>query len=292
MIQQLSTLFNGEPLLFAFCLLPFGLVVGSFLNVVIYRLPIMMERSWRRQAEDFLNIEPTAKSPPVHFNLAIPASACPSCRAPIKAWQNIPVISYLFLKGRCAACDVSISIRYPLIELFTGITTAVLAYHFGFSLYLLATLILSWSFICLIFIDIDHMLLPDDITLPLLWLGLLLALTGIGPVNLFDALIGTMAGYMVLWLVFWGFKLITGKEGMGYGDFKLLAVIGGWVGWQLLPVVILLSSVIGALVGLTIIAFFGGQRDKPIPFGPYLAGAGWIALIWGDQIYSSYLSTL
>ncbi len=292
MIQQLSVLFSDAPLLFAFCLAPFGLVIGSFLNVVIYRLPIMMERSWRQQAEEFLDVKNRTALSPARFNLAIPASTCPSCNTVIRAWQNIPVVSYLLLKGKCANCSAPISIRYPLVELMTGLMTAVLAYHFGFSLYLAATLILSWSFICLIFIDIDHMLLPDDITLPLLWLGILLALTGTGPVTLFDAVIGAMAGYLVLWLVFWGFKLITGKEGMGYGDFKLLAVIGAWLGWQILPVVILLSSVIGALTGLTMIAFFGGQRDKPIPFGPYLAGAGWVALIWGDQIYKTYLSNI
>ena len=292
MIQQLSALFGAEPLLFAFCMLPFGLIVGSFLNVVIYRLPIMMDRDWRQQARDFLEIPQPADLPTEPFNLAKPASTCPGCNSPIRAWHNIPVISYLFLKGRCGNCSQPISIRYPIVELLAGIITAALAYEFGFSLYLAATLILSWSFICLVFIDIDHMLLPDDITLPLLWLGILLALTGIGPVALVDSLIGAMAGYMLLWLVYWGFKLVTGKEGMGYGDFKLLAVIGAWLGWQILPVVILLSSVIGALVGISIIVFFGGQRGKPIPFGPYLAGAGWVALIWGEQINRLYLSTI
>ncbi|RLA09131.1 MAG: prepilin peptidase [Gammaproteobacteria bacterium] len=289
MIEQLSTLFTSSPQLFAIALIPLGLVVGSFLNVVIYRLPVMLERQWRAQAQDFLDIEsPTSDQPT--FNLATPASTCPHCNTAIKAWQNVPVISYLLLKGQCAHCSARISARYPLVELFTALLTAIVGFHFGFGLYAALAVLLTWCLVTLIFIDIDHMLLPDNITLPLLWLGLLIALLGWGPVNLKDALVGAMFGYLILWSVYWAFKLVTGKEGMGYGDFKLLAALGAWLGWQALPMVILISSVLGAAIGITTILFFGGQRSKPIPFGPYLAGAGWVVLIWGNQINQAYLN--
>ena len=278
----------SEPLLFAVALLPFGLVIGSFLNVVIYRFPVMLERQWRHQAEQFLEIEP-AIAEQATFNLAIPASTCPNCSSRISAWQNIPVISYLILGGKCHQCKAPIPVRYPLVELSTGLLTAAIGFHFGFALYTCFALLLTWSLLVLVFIDIDHMLLPDDITLPLLWLGLAIALLKIGPVTLSDAVIGAILGYLILWLVYWGFKLATGKEGMGFGDFKLLAALGAWLGWQALPTVILISSVIGAAIGIITLIFFGGQRGKPIPFGPYLAGAGWAVLIWSQQLNALYL---
>ncbi len=289
MIDQLGTLLAGAPLLFAWCILPLGLVVGSFLNVVILRLPVMMENQWRQQAEAFLDLTPTEPAPPV-FNLATPASRCPACGAKVRAWQNIPVLSYLWLRGKCAHCSTAISLRYPLIELSTGLLSSAVAYHFGFGLYAALALFFTWALIALVFIDIDRMLLPDDITLPLLWAGLLIALLEWGPISVQEAVIGTMLGYLILWAVYWGFKLVTGKEGMGYGDFKLLAALGAWLGWQTLPMIILLSSVIGALVGIVTILFFGGQRSKPIPFGPYLAGAGWVVLLWGEQINQTFFN--
>ena len=288
MIDQLNALFIGEPLLFALALLPFGLVVGSFLNVVIYRLPVMLERQWRQQAEQFLEIESPLPEQAT-FNLAVPPSSCPKCNSRITAWQNIPIISYLLLGGKCHQCEASIPIRYPLVELTAGLLTAMVGFHFGFGLYVGFALLLTWSLLVLVFIDIDHMLLPDDITLPLIWSGLLIALLKAGPITLSDAVVGAILGYLILWMVYWGFKLATGKEGMGFGDFKLLAALGAWLGWQALPMVILISSVIGAVIGIATILFFGGQRGKPIPFGPYLAGAGWVVLIWGQQINQVYL---
>ncbi len=276
-------------MLFALALVPLGLVIGSFLNVVVYRLPVMLDRQWRQQAEAFLEIEGAPPSPAI-FNLAKPGSSCPGCNAPIRAWQNIPVVSYLFLKGKCAQCGVAISPRYPLIELTAALLSAIVGLHFGFGLYAGLALLLTWSLIALVFIDIDHMLLPDDITLPLLWGGLLIALLGWGPIDLAASVTGAIFGYLILWLVYQAFKLATGKEGMGYGDFKLLAALGAWLGWQTLPMVILISSVLGATIGIATILFFGGQRGKPIPFGPYLAGAGWVVLIWGEQINQMYLS--
>ena len=289
MFDQLHALFAGAPHLFALALIPLGLVVGSFLNVVIYRLPVMLERQWRQQAEAFLEIEVSAQDPAI-FNLAKPGSSCRHCNTTIKAWQNIPVISFLLLRGKCAQCGASISARYPAIELISALLTAIVGFYFGFGLYAGLAIILTWCLIALIFIDIDQMLLPDDITLPLLWGGLLIALLGWGPISLQGAVVGALFGYLILWSVYWLFKLITGKEGMGYGDFKLLAALGAWLGWQALPMVILISSVLGAAIGIISIVFFGGQRDKPIPFGPYLAGAGWVVLIWGDQINQAYLN--
>ena len=266
-----------------------GLLIGSFLNVVIYRLPLQLKDTWQRDALEFLEQEaPDANK---KFSVISPPSRCTNCEVLIKPWHNIPVISYLLLKGRCKNCRQKISLQYPTVEILCGLLSAIVVWHFGLTPQTCWALLFTWTLIALTGIDFNHQLLPDNLTLPLLWLGLFININGTFT-TLHDAVIGAMAGYLSLWSVYWAFKLIRGKEGMGYGDFKLLAVIGGWVGWQLLPVVILLSSVIGALVGLTTIAFFDGQRDKPIPFGPYLAGAGWIALIWGDQIYGSYLSTL
>lgn len=262
-------------------------MVGSFLNVVIYRLPKMMELSWRSECDLLLNGKEPEKSATA-FNLAFPASHCPHCNASIKPWQNIPVVSYLFLRGRCAKCSTPIAARYPIIETITGLLSAYAAFHFGFTWELLATLFFLWALLTLTMIDVDHQLLPDQITLPLLWLGLLLNTQHIF-VSLNDAVIGAAAGYLALWSVYHVFKLVTGKEGMGFGDFKLLAALGAWMGWQMLPVIILLSSLVGAVVGSLMLALQRKGHQTPIPFGPYLAGAGVIAFFWGDFLIKNYL---
>ena len=271
------------------CLLLLGLVVGSFLNVVIYRLPLMMEARWRRDCCELLEVEPGREDPPL--NLATPNSHCPHCKAAIRPWQNIPVVSYLLLGGKCANCGAAISLRYPTIELVTGLMTMALAWYFGVSWALLGAMLFTWALIALTLIDVDHQLLPDDITLPLLWLGLLFNLGGTY-VSLQDAVIGAMAGYLLLWSVYWLFRLLTGKEGMGFGDFKLLAALGAWLGWQALPLIILLSSLVGAVVGVALMVIKRRGREIPIPFGPYLAMAGWIALLWGDAIMARYLGAV
>ena len=268
------------------CLLCLGLLVGSFLNVVIYRLPVMMESRWRRDCCELLEVEQEKQEAPL--NLATPNSHCPQCKAAIKPWQNIPVVSYLLLGGKCANCAAPISPRYPIIELVTGLMTLALAWYFPASPALLGAVLLTWALITLTMIDVDHQLLPDDITLPLMWLGLLFNL-GNTYVSLQDAVIGAMAGYLILWSIYWLFKLLTGKEGMGYGDFKLLAALGAWLGWQALPVIILLSSLVGAVCGIALMLIKRRGKEIPIPFGPYLAAAGWIALLWGDAIMSRYL---
>jgi len=265
-----------------------GLLVGSFLNVVIYRLPVMLQRSWRKECIEYLQMEAENEGEP--FNLSLPLSRCPKCQSPIKPYQNIPVISYVFLKGQCAHCKNPISIRYPLIEAFTATLSVLVAWHFGYTVQAGFALLLTWCLIALSFIDIDHQLLPDNITLPMLWLGLLLSLFGLyTDVN--ASVIGAIAGYMVLWLVYQAFKLATGKEGMGYGDFKLLALFGAWLGWQTLPMIILLSSLVGAVIGIAMIMFAKHDQNKPIPFGPYLAAAGWIALLWGNDLNRLYLTS-
>lgn len=263
-----------------------GLMVGSFLNVVIYRLPIMMEKEWAGQCAELSGQEP--KQAPV-FNLSTPRSRCPHCQDAIGALENIPVISYLFLGGKCKSCRNPISVRYPLIEALTGILSTVVAWQFGFSWGCLAALIFTWSLIALTFIDLDHQLLPDKITLPLVWLGIFTNLFGLFT-DINSSVIGAIVGYLTLWSVYHLFKLVTGKEGMGYGDFKLLAALGAWMGWQYLPMIVLLSSLVGAIVGISLILLKNHQRDIPIPFGPYLAAAGWIAFIWGDTINRVYLS--
>ncbi len=269
--------------------LVFGLVVGSFLNVVIFRLPTMLESRWTQDCCELLEMEPQQESTPTGtFNLIVPGSTCPHCGHKIRPWENIPLLSYLFLKGKCASCKASISPRYPLVELTTGVLSAAVAFHFGYSEQALAVLILTWSLIALTMIDIDHQLLPDQITLPLLWAGLLVNAQGIF-VDLTDAVYGAVAGYLILWTVFWLFKLITGKEGMGFGDFKLLAALGAWMGWQSLPIIVLMSSLVGAVIGIAGILILGRDRNIPIPFGPYLAIAGWITLLWGDKITRLYL---
>lgn len=265
-------------------LLCLGLLVGSFLNVVIYRLPLMMETRWRRDCCELLEVEPEKQEAPL--SLATPNSHCPKCKKAIRPWENIPVLSYLVLGGKCSNCAAPISSRYPLIELFTGLTTLALAWFFDFSPALLGAVLLTWSLIALTMIDIDHQILPDDITLPLLWLGLLFNLYTTY-VSLADAVIGAMAGYLILWTIYQGFKLLTGKEGMGYGDFKLLAALGAWLGWQMLPEIILLSSLVGAICGITLMLVKQRGKEIPIPFGPYLAVAGWLALLLGDGTYGS-----
>jgi leader peptidase (prepilin peptidase) / N-methyltransferase len=263
-----------------------GLLVGSFLNVLIYRLPTMMQRDWREQASEILGL-PTEPRPAT-FNLVLPNSSCPHCSHEIKPWENIPVISYLFLRGKCSSCKAPISMRYPLVELACGLLSAFIAWHFGFTWQAGAMLLLTWGLLAMSLIDVDHQLLPDSLVLPLLWLGLIANSFGLFT-SLEDALWGAIAGYLSLWSVYWLFKLVTGKEGMGYGDFKLLAMLGAWGGWQVLPLTILLSSLVGAVLGLIMLRLRNAETSTPIPFGPYLAIAGWIALLWGEQITSSYL---
>jgi len=282
----------------------FGLLVGSFLNVVIYRLPVMLQRDWARQCRELLSegdpnvtleMPKSAGDDPGTFNLVTPRSRCGACATPIKGYQNIPLISYLFLKGRCAACGERISIRYPLVEMITGILSALVAWHFGYTVEFAAALALLWSLIALSAIDLDHQLLPDIITLPLMWLGLGLSLYShadgsplfIGPE---DAIIGAIAGYLSLWSIYQGFKLVTGKEGMGYGDFKLLAALGAWLGWQMLFLIVILSAIVGLVAAVSMMVFRGHDRQIPIPFGPYLAVAGFVALIWGPRLIHTYMS--
>ncbi|MEQ8802992.1 MAG: A24 family peptidase [Haliea sp.] len=280
--------FAQHPGWLATCLLLFGLVVGSFLNVVIYRLPLMLQAQWRRDCCELLEQPAPADEPAL--SLAAPNSHCPACKAPVRPWQNIPVVSYLALGGKCANCGVRISPRYPVVELLTGLLTLWLGLHYGAGLQLLGAVLLTWALIALTLIDYDTQLLPDDITLPLLWLGLAFNLGGTF-VPLADAVLGAIAGYGILWSVYWLFRLLTGKEGMGYGDFKLLAALGAWLGWQLLPLIILLSSVVGAVVGLALRVIRRRGRDIPIPFGPYLAAAGWLGLVWGEQMLAAWLGT-
>ncbi len=289
-MQQLQQILQSSPELLTLLILIIGLMVGSFLNVVIYRLPVMMDKNWKQECYDYLelkNPEPDNGT----FNLLLPNSRCPHCQTAIKAHQNIPVFSYLFLKGKCSHCQTSISVRYPLIEAFTGLCSAIVAWHFGYSGNLFFALLLTWSLIALSFIDIDQQLLPDSITLPMLWMGLFLSTFGLYT-DMHSSIIGAIAGYLSLWSIYQLFKLLTGKEGMGYGDFKLLALFGAWLGWQYIPLIILLSSLVGALIGISMIIFNNQDRNIPIPFGPYLAAAGWLALLWGNQINQLYLNTM
>ena len=283
--MELVTLLEHNPALFIGAVFILGLLVGSFLNVVIHRLPLMMERDWQAQCKDYLG---QAVDEQAALSLIRPASRCPHCGHEIPFYENIPVLSYLWLRGRCSACQQAISIRYPMIELLTAITSAVIAWHFGFGWQAGAALLLTWALIALSVIDTDHQLLPDSITLPFLWLGLTLSLFPVFA-DMRSSLIGAIAGYLSLWTVYQLFKLLTGKEGMGFGDFKLLALLGAWMGWQSLPMIILLSSAVGAVLGGAMIAIRGRDRAQPIPFGPYLAIAGWVALLWGDQISRAYL---
>jgi leader peptidase (prepilin peptidase)/N-methyltransferase len=278
--MTLFELLAGSPAAFILLLGAFGLMVGSFVNVVVHRLPVMMEREWHRDCVALLH---PADTPPQaeRFNLAVPRSRCPGCGGRIGALDNIPILSWLMLRGRCRRCGTRIAARYPIVEAVAGAMGAVVAWRFGFGAPALLAACLSWSLLALALIDYDTMLLPDSITLPLLWLGLLANLFG-SFTPLQTAVLGAVAGYLVLWLIYWVFKLTTGKEGMGYGDFKLLAALGAWLGWPLLPSVILAAAGVGTVVGLFMIAVRRHDRTKPIPFGPYLAAAGWLCLVWGD----------
>ena len=276
----------SQPLMYLSIALLLGLIVGSFLNVLVHRLPIMLERQWQAEAREVLELPSEAQAP--RFDLLLPPSQCPHCAHRIRPWENIPVISYLALRGRCSGCQARISPRYPLVELACGALTLFVAWRFGVTGTALALLVLSWGLLAMSMIDIEHQLLPDALVLPLLWLGLIVnAFEMFVPLE--DALWGTVAGYLSLWSVFWLFKMVTGKEGMGYGDFKLLAMLGAWGGWQILPLTLLLSSLLGAVIGLIMLRLQSKQASTPIPFGPYLAIAGWIALLWGGQITTSYL---
>lgn len=281
---------NLHPLIFLAYTAILGLLIGSFLNVVILRLPVMLERQWREECQAFLDITATTEqsvdSGP--FNLISPRSHCPKCKHPIRAWENIPLISYIFLRGRCSACQTKIPIRYPLTEALTGILSVVIAWHFGPGWQTAAALLLTWTLITLSIIDIDHQILPDNITLPCLWFGLFLSLFNIFTDSQ-SAIFGAVLGYLSLWTIYQLFRLLTGKEGMGFGDFKLLALLGAWLGWQHLLTIVLLSSLVGATIGIGMILLRGHDRSIPIPFGPYLAIAGWITLLWGEDLFQFYL---
>jgi leader peptidase (prepilin peptidase)/N-methyltransferase len=292
-------LLAASPGLYIGTCLVLGLAVGSFLNVVIHRLPLMLKRQWREQCAELETEDGDAATAPAGarepFNLMVPRSACPFCGIPITAWHNIPIVSWLVLRGRCAGCAKPISARYPLVELLTGLLSAAVAWRFGFGPAAAAGLIMTWFLVALAFIDIDHQLLPDDLTLPLLWLGLAASLwssqAGAGglPVDTRSSLIGAIVGYGSLWSVYHLFRLITRKEGMGYGDFKLLAALGAWLGWQMVLPVVLLAASVGAIAGIALLSLRGKQRSTPIAFGPFLAGAGWFVMMWGPHLVSAYL---
>ncbi|AZD10585.1 Leader peptidase (Prepilin peptidase) [Pseudomonas chlororaphis] len=284
--MSLTEVLASYPLVFVASVLVLGLIVGSFLNVLIWRLPKMLERDWHAQARDILGL-PDEPAGPI-YNLLLPHSQCPHCGHPIRPWENIPLLSYLLLRGRCSACQAPIGRRYPLVELTCGLASAFVAWHFGFGWQAGLMLFLSWGLLAMSLIDADHQLLPDVLVLPLLWLGLIVNGFDLF-VSLHDALWGAVAGYLCLWSVYWLFKLLTGKEGMGHGDFKLLAMFGAWGGWQILPMTLLLASLTGALAGIAMLRRNRAQMSTPIPFGPFLAIAGWIALLWGGQITDSYL---
>lgn len=264
-----------------------GLAFGSFLNVVIYRLPLMMEQEWREQCHEFLEMQSSATDEK-KLGLALPASSCPKCGHKIRFWENIPIISYVLLKGKCSACGQKISVEYPLVETMTAVLSLVVAQHYGVSWQTLLALIFTWTLVALTMIDFHKQLLPDNLTLPLLWLGISCAIFGLFT-DLQSSVIGAIAGYLALWSVYQLFKVLTGKEGMGFGDFKLLAALGAWMGWKMLPLIVILSSFVGAAIGIAMIIFARHDKRVPIPFGPYLAIAGWIALIWGDDITRAWL---
>ena len=290
----MQNLFLESPLLFIGVAFLLALLVGSFLNVVIYRLPIMMERSWREQCKE-LSETPAVDIPEGRFDLLAPRSRCPSCGQGITALQNIPVLSYLILGGKCAGCGTRISVRYPVIEFLTALLSGVVAWRFGFGWEAAAAIGMTWTLVAISVIDIDHQYIYDNMVLPLVWTGVLLSLFHPldGAEKLFiapkTAIAGAIAGYLSLWRVYHLFRIVTGKEGMGYGDFKLLSALGAWLGWQMLPLIILLSAVVGAITGIMMIVFKRHERSVPIPFGPYLAAAGWIAMLWGSEIIAWYL---
>lgn len=297
MLTLFFDFFTHNPAYFVGVIFLLGLTFGSFFNVVIYRLPVIMQLEWLDNCRDFIKEAygevPTAlqsnpeKLPKPPFTLAKPDSRCPACGHKIRWYENVPVVSYIALQGKCSGCKKAISLRYPVIEIATGVLSAWIACYFGVSWVTAAGLVLTWALICLTMIDFDHKLLPDQLTLPLLWLGILLNSQSMF-VSLNDAVIGAVAGYLSLWSIYWLFKLTTGKEGMGYGDFKLLAALGAWMGWQSLLMIIILSSFVGAIVGITLIMVLGRDRNIPIPFGPYLAAAGWIAFMWGPELSQAY----
>ena len=290
MFEQLQTLHDLFPrYAYAFYLI-FGLLVGSFLNVVIYRLPKMLERDWQIDAAQVLGTASETDRVDTSFNLAQPRSQCPGCGTQVKAIDNIPIVSFVLLRGRCGQCQNPISLQYPAIELTTGLVTLFLIHHFGLSSAAVLACLLTYALIALSTIDYRTTLLPDSITLPFLWLGLLVKINGTFT-DLTSAVVGAMAGYLSLWSVYWGFKLLTGKDGMGFGDFKLLGLLGAWLGWEMLRIIIILSSLAGAVIGLSLIAL-GRDKDHPIPFGPYLAIAGWTALIWGESLTARYFELL
>jgi len=285
-MTSLFEVLNHNPAILYLFVAVLGLIVGSFFNVVILRLPKMLEQEWQAQCADMLGQEVEVEVEKV--TLCTPASTCPKCGHKIKPWENIPVVSYAFLGGKCSACKTGISLRYPTIEIITAILATVVICMFELTWVGLAAVLFSWLLLVLTMIDFDTQLLPDSITLPLLWLGLMVNING-SFVSLPEAVLGAVIGYLALWSVYHLFKILTGKEGMGYGDFKLLAALGAWLGWKMLPLIILLSSLVGAVVGLSLIVILGRDKNIPIPFGPYLAAAGWIAMMWGDNIVSSYL---
>jgi leader peptidase (prepilin peptidase) / N-methyltransferase len=299
-MSSLVTLLAASPAFFIGACLVLGLIVGSFLNVVIHRVPIIMERQWREECAELEHPDHAATVPVTpavkeRYNLVVPRSACPACRAPITALQNIPVLSYVFLGGRCAKCGVHISVRYPIVEALTGILSAAVAWKLGFAWPTAAALVLTWFLVALAFIDIDTQLLPDSLTLPLLWLGLLLSLFAPAPggapvpVDMRSSIIGAIAGYLALWSVYHLFRLLTAKEGMGYGDFKLLAALGAWLGWQMLLPTVLIAAAVGAVAGVALLAVRGQNRSTPIAFGPFLAAAGWLMLMFGRELVTGYL---
>ncbi len=293
-MQELTAAIASTPALLIGIVFVFSLLIGSFLNVVIYRLPVMMERSWRDEAKAILDA-PAENLPEGRFDLTAPRSRCSACSFQIPAHHNIPVISYLFLRGRCGSCGAKISSRYPIVEAATAIASGVVAWRFGFGFETLAAVALTWVLIAISMIDVDHQIIPDSLVLPLTWAGLGMSLfhplpdTTVLFISPTESIIGAIAGYLTLWSVYHLFRLLTGKEGMGYGDFKLLGALGAWLGWQALPLIVLLSAVVGAVIGIAMIALRGHDKNIPIPFGPYLAAAGWIALLYGEQIMSAYL---
>ncbi len=290
MIGDLASFFQQFPGVYLTSLFILGLCIGSFLNVVIYRLPVMMQREWRHDCLEFLE-QPPGKPDSESFNLVVPRSRCGHCGHQISASENIPVLSYLILRGKCAACGAPISSQYPLVEIFVALISLVVGWHFGVSLQAIAALVFSWCLVAASGIDIGHKILPDSITLPLMWLGIFLSFFNIF-IDLETSIIGAMGGYLSLWSVFILFKIITGKEGMGHGDFKLLAMLGAWTGWKMLFVIILTSSLVGVVVGITMILLKKTERSTQIPFGPYLAAAGWISLLWGTEISQFYFRLL
>lgn len=286
-LQQIIQLFTENNFIFYIFIFVIGLIVGSFLNVVIYRLPVMLKNEWRQQCHEFLEIKDDINES--KLTLSSPASTCPQCQHKIRFWENIPVISYILLRGKCSSCGTGISIQYPSIEIITALLSIIIAMHFGVSWQTGAALLLTWSLISLTMIDFHTQLLPDNITLPLIWIGIVINMSGLFT-DLQSSVIGAIAGYLILWIVYHTFRILTGKEGMGYGDFKLLAVLGAWMGWQFLPQIIILSSLVGAIIGITMMIAFKHDKNVPIPFGPYLAIAGWIALVWGEKINNTWLN--